>query len=44
MPIKLPSYVYRNRRGIFCFRVLFPRARAQVNLQREVRVSLRTAD
>ena len=40
MPIRLPSYVYRNRCGIFCFRVVFPRALSQ----REVRVSLRTAD
>ena len=44
MPIRLPSYVYRNRCGIFRFRVVFPRALAQVNRQREVRVSLRTAD
>ncbi|MET0380202.1 MAG: DUF6538 domain-containing protein, partial [Spongiibacteraceae bacterium] len=44
MPIKLPSYLYRNRYGIFYFRITQP---ADLRTQfgyRETRISLRTPD
>jgi integrase len=44
MPVRLPSYIYRNRCGIFYFRVVVPHAIATSSGSREFRLSLRTAD
>ena len=44
MPVRLPSYIYRNRCGIFYFRVVLPSALATADAQREFRVSLHTPE
>src|SRR5690242_16459785 len=44
MPVRLPSYIYRNRCGIFYFRVILPVALAIADAQREFRVSLHTPE
>lgn len=44
MPLRLPSYIYRNRCGIFYFRVVIPLAVTTAGTQREFRLSLHTTE
>lgn len=44
MPITAPTRIYRNRCGIFCFRLKLPKALHRPGLPTEARLSLRTAE
>jgi len=44
MAIKLPSYLHRNRHGVFGFRVVMPQHLRLLFPAREYRVSLHTTD